>query len=240
MWTRMQMTNLTANGIVSLAAFAGGVVVGFTIASKRASSKWQKIANEEIADVKRQYALRAKPDLSEMATKYENMIQGEGYISPDPDRAENWPDEDEQPIEEPVVVKAKNIFESDDPDTYWDEDEEMHRRETDPGKPYVLTHDEYMLGERDFNQTTLTWYDGDGVLVDEQDMPVEDIEKTVGNENMYRFGHASRDQNVVYIRNERLSLDIEVLKSDGKYSEEVLGFIEHSDKPKIRKFRDYD
>lgn len=132
-------------------------------------------------------------------------------------------------------------FESSDPDTYWNWDEELERREEEPDKPYVITLAEYMAGEKGYEQTCLTYYDGDDVLTDERDTIIEDIEGTVGRVNMLRFGHASDDRNIVYIRNDRISLDFEIAKSDGKYAEEVLGYVEHSDKPRgLRKFRDYD
>jgi hypothetical protein len=68
-------------------------------------------------------------------------------------------------------------------------------------------------------------------------MPIPDVNATVGDGNLDRFGHRSKDPRVVYIRNEKLGIEYEVCKSDGSYAEEVGGFIKHDNRPKIRKFR---
>jgi hypothetical protein len=90
-----------------------------------------------------------------------------------------------------------------------------------------------------YTQTTLTFYSGDNILADEQDSPVYNYESVVGN---LRFGHGSNDSNVVYIRNEKLEAEYEVLLFDGSFEIEVLGYvaeanvIEHS----LTKFRNSD
>src|SRR5690606_9493676 len=114
--------------------------------------------------------------------------------------------EDDEPAGDPT-----HNFESSDPETYWNWDEELERRENEPDKPYVITLEEYMAGEKNYTQTALTYFDGDDVLADERDSIIEDIEATVGRENMLRFGHASNDRNLVYIRNDRIELDFEVV-----------------------------
>lgn len=112
--------------------------------------------------------------------------------------------------------------------------EEIKNR--DPESPYVVSKDEFMENEPDYVQHSIVYYAGDDTLVDERDQPIEEIEATVGTENLSRFGHGSGDKNIVYIRNDRVEADFEVAYSGGNYSEEVLGFIQHSDRP-VRKFR---
>jgi hypothetical protein len=69
----------------------------------------------------------------------------------------------------------------------------------------------------------MTWYSGDNVLVDDKDQPVDNVNKIVGIENLQYFGRWSDQENIVYIRNERLTAMFEVLRSEGKYAIEVLG-----------------
>jgi hypothetical protein len=38
-----------------------------------------------------------------------------------------------------------------------------------------------------------------------------------------RFGHGSKDPNVVYIRNPRLEMEMEILRDPSSYEKEVLG-----------------
>ncbi len=89
-------------------------------------------------------------------------------------------------------------------------------------------------------QVSLTYFDGDDVLVDDRDQPVPDPDDSIGEDHLGRFGVGSKDNNIVYVRNDRLELDFEILRSNGKYAQEVLGFIEHSEHRGVRKFRHDD
>jgi len=91
--------------------------------------------------------------------------------------------------------------------------------------PYVISQELFMNSDTEYEQYTMTWYAGDSTLVNQSDRVVEkkDIDVTVGRANMEKFGEQSGDPNVVYIRSEALEMDFEVVKSDGSYSEEVLG-----------------
>lgn len=104
------------------------------------------------------------------------------------------------------------------PDDDWNYADEMRTRTSDA--PYILNVDEYMEDERDYRQSTLTYYRGDNVLTDELDVPIYNIEKIVGR---LEFGRGSRDPSIVYIRNEQLEAEYEVLLDFGYYQVQVLG-----------------
>src|SRR5690606_39088902 len=77
----------------------------------------------------------------------------------------------------------------------------------------------------DYTKQTLTWWDGDHTLMDESEEIVDDVEKLIGTENIGKFGESDpADPNVVYIRNDNLEIDFEVLREMGKYSVNVAGF----------------
>jgi hypothetical protein len=103
-------------------------------------------------------------------------------------------------------------------DETWDYEVELANRS--PEKPYIIHRDEYFSDEMGYSQTTITWYDGDHILCDEDDAPIYNPEKIVGE---LKFGHGSNDPNVVYIRNEVLGAEYEVLFDGGHYLVEVLG-----------------
>lgn len=147
---------------------------------------------------------------------------------------------DQEKVEVAESIK-KNIFDNTSP-VEDDEDEfdiefESSNRVAD--RPYILSHDEFFENEKDYSQNSLTYFEGDDVLTDEQDTPIRDVHGTIGADNL-RFGYGSKDKNIVYIRNDRLSADFEVCRSFGTFTEEVLGFIEHADKVRPRKFRHED
>jgi len=89
-------------------------------------------------------------------------------------------------------------------------------------EPYIITQEDFLACLKDYEQNTLTYYEGDGVLADDQDQSVEDINTTIGAKG-FKFGYLSEDPNVFYVRNDRLRMEFEVVRSPGKYSVEVLG-----------------
>lgn len=117
------------------------------------------------------------------------------------------------PEEEPTVTAS--VF-SDDDD--WDHDEEVRKRTTT--EPYILHKDEFWAEEKNYTQTTLTYYDGDQILVDQDEAPIYNHDRVTGP---LKFGHGSGDKNVVYIRNDKLKAEYEILFDSGLYTVEVLG-----------------
>lgn len=136
--------------------------------------------------------------------------------------------------ENDMAEVAQNVFLQQATSDEWNQEAEEARRSEEA--PYVISHDEFMENTFEHGQNTLTYYKADDVLADERDQAIEEVESTVGVRNLTRFGHGSRDSNIVYIRNERLELDFEVTLNQGSYAEEVMGF-QHSENPRVRKGR---
>lgn len=80
---------------------------------------------------------------------------------------------------------------------------------------HVITPIEFAENE-DYDTHTLTYY-SDGVLTDEQDNPVDDIDEVVGLESLEIFGMCDTDS--VYVRNDRLKTDYEILLDMRPYSD---------------------
>ena len=119
--------------------------------------------------------------------------------------------------EEDVPIERVNIFDHDDDWNY--EKETMTRT---PGEPYVIHVDEFQGDEMGYDsQSTLTYYEKDGILTDEQNVPIYNPHQVVGE---LKFGHGSNDPNVVYIRNEKMKAEYEVLRDPSSYELEVLGY----------------
>lgn len=131
----------------------------------------------------------------------------------------------------------------------WDYERELKIREENPTKPYILSNEEYLENESGYDQASLTYYEGDNVLSDDQDIPVNDTESLVGDDNLERFGHGSGDPKILYIRNDNTEMEYEIALSTGEYTREVLGLVEvdegdkelkHSMTRTPRKFRERD
>lgn len=82
-----------------------------------------------------------------------------------------------------------------------------------PNKPYIISPEEF--GESgNYTQISLTYY-FDGVLADDEDEIIEDIDDTVGEDFADHFGDYEDDS--VFVRNDRLRCDYEILKDNRSY-----------------------
>lgn len=233
---------------------AVGGTAAYFIGNRILKTKYEKIAEEEIRQAKEYYKVLHKggnyetPEdaVAAVGAKKEEV----NVVEVEASRAHNIyagsEEEDEEEAEPEELVEEKvSIYMQSDADPNFDLEEEL--RERSPEHPYVISQEEFLQSEPGYRQTSITYYAGDGALADEKDEEIPIIDPIVGEENLERFGHGSGDSRVVYIRNEKLSTDFEVLMSDGKYAHEVLG-LEHSDGGfrgrrlinQPRKFKGYD
>ena len=92
----------------------------------------------------------------------------------------------------------------------------------DIGEPYVITFEQFNEEYDRYDKETMTYYAGDDTLADECEGIVDDVNDLVGD-SLSRFGENSEDPDVVYVRNDSLEIDYEIVRSPGLYSEVVLG-----------------
>lgn len=118
---------------------------------------------------------------------------------------------------EEMAVRHHNIFTDRKPTG---EFKPLDRSTRDSARPYIIDLSEYVNNDTLYNNNTLTYFEGDGVLVDDQMIPISNINQVVGNDNL-QFGNGSDDINVVYIRNEELEVDFEIVRTDELFAHEV-------------------
>lgn len=94
----------------------------------------------------------------------------------------------------------------------------------DADYPYVITVDEYMDDCPEFEKQCVSYFEEDDILSDERDIIIDDVESTIGVENLAYFGKYSKDNDIVYIRNERISVDFEVAFHPESYVKLITGF----------------
>lgn len=105
--------------------------------------------------------------------------------------------------------------------------------------PYVIGTGDYYAEADGYTKLVLGYYEGDKVLADEREKPINDVERTVGTDNLKQFGFLSGDKDTVLIRNERLRTDFEIHREEGSYRDIILRqSIPAERKPKPRKMRD--
>ncbi len=251
---------MTQRDEIILAFLCGATVSGVVVAAAldhKYKAKYAQLADDEIESVKDHYRMKEmdlletqkaiasqpKPDLdrivenlgykeaSEAANRESEEIT-ESYKKVMADRAEE--------LEEREAEEEENAFAlATQPE--WNYDKEVAAR---IGKfPYVMHFEEYQQSECS-HQVTITYFEGDDVLVDESDEVISKKDEVVGMDNLGKFGYGSNDPNVVYVRNPQLDVEYEILLHKGHYAKEILGLneepnLEHSAIPRRRmKFDD--
>lgn len=91
--------------------------------------------------------------------------------------------------------------------------------------PYVIAPEEF--GElEDYDRESLTYY-ADGVLTDDQDSIIEDVDNLIGKDSLTHFGEYEDDS--VFVRNDRFRCDYEILMDIRDYSDAKETFLTPSD-----------
>ena len=90
-------------------------------------------------------------------------------------------------------------------------------------RPYVISDEQFNEENDHFDKISLTYYEDNCILADEGDEIVTDIDGTVGRENLDKFGELSDDPEVVYVRNEKIAVDYEIIRLSKSYSDTVMG-----------------
>lgn len=248
-----------AQQIVILATTAGvsavvaGVVVG-KIVAKRQALKYEDIITHEVNEARAFYQRINKPPMEKVAAErlgdsIEEEVE-EGRLTQIKEAAEalqgykgvmgkvpyDRPEIIPVQVEPPPTVQVTNVFVEGQAMNRDDFDYEAEIAQRSEDNPYIISYDEFVQGEKDYEQASLRWYEGDDTLTDDKDVPIPatNVDEIVGDENLQKFGHGSRDPRIVYVRNDKMETDFEVAKNDSSFQAAVLGF-QHSDRPGSRK-----
>jgi hypothetical protein len=212
------LNNAIKNALLLTSGLAIGGVAGYFATKKMLEVKFENELSEQISEVKEYYKLLRKED--EFSTpetvptvNYEKIIKEYSQET----------DEEETDVDEPESVEEVEYT------------EEVEERNTD--LPYIISVEEFMLDRPNYDKNTVTYFDVDDVLCDEREQVIPDVENMVGNEAFTKFGEKSGDTKVVYVRNEKLEMDFEIILDTRSYSEVVLGF---KDDEEVRRMREDD
>ena len=170
--------------------FVAGAAIGSVVTLKFFEEKYKRIADEEIESVKETFEKALEKEINEDENVEETPVKV-ATVSHTPDK--------------PTIVDYAAMTRDMGYDTETDEDD----------GPRVIIPDAFGMNE-DYDNVSLL-YHADGYLTNERNVLVDDIENTVGFECLNTFGEYEDD--AVYVRNDKLKTDYEILRVDSNYSD---------------------
>lgn len=188
--------NYTLNNII---VFAAGAAVGAFVTWRILEARCEQKIRDEVAEVKERFCIEKAPK-----EEVEEFIEEDvPWVDDEPETDVNL---DMNKYKEQIAdLKYVNYSDLDS----------MSNPNNEP--PVIITPEEF--GEIDEYDTATYTYYADGVLTDDMDEPVEDIEDVIGLEALDHFGEY--ENNAIHVRNHDRQCDYEVLRDLRRYSEEV-------------------
>lgn len=174
--------------ITNVIIFAAGLTIGSLISWKMLESKYKKIAQEEIDSVKEVFSKRQKIPVEKSEKKVPNAPR----------------------VDNSMVIEYEKIVS----DTGYSKSEDKKGGNVMVDRPYVITPNEF--GEfYDYDTESLTYY-ADGVVTDDFNNVIDDIDNIIGEDSLNHFGEYEDDS--VFVRNDALKTDYEILMDEREYS----------------------
>lgn len=171
--------------------FIFGAAIGAAAAWKLTKTKYEAIANEEIASVKKAY------HISDNST-----VTYKDYPNPD-----IFPIKDETTYSD--IIKSEKYTANSEPEP------KKEIKYEDYPRPYIISPADFSENF-EYDTVDITYY-ADGVLCDENNEPLEDIKNTIGEDAVEHIGEFTPD--AAYVRNERLKCDYEILRDERNYAD---------------------
>lgn len=122
---------------------------------------------------------------------------------------------DSRTVDKPSIAEYAARLQKEGYVNYSDMQDKKQKQENAIDRPYVIQPSDF--GEfDDYEKISLT-YTADGVLLDDMNEIVDDIEETVGEDSLEHFGEYEDDS--VYVRNDAKKCDYEILLDQRNYQE---------------------
>lgn len=185
------------NTLSKFLVFAFGAVVGSVVTWKVLDTKYKKIMDEEAESFRRA-----------ISERYSDEEECEEEIDENQMTIDDYDGDDLVDFREYTKIVKNESY------TNYS-DIGKGSSESNESKPYVITPEEF--ADIDEYDTETLFYHKDKILADTNGNLIEDVEGTVGHESLTTFGKYEDDS--VFVRNDRLKTDFEVLLDERRYSD---------------------
>ena len=180
------------NSTVGILAFVAGAAAGAVVAWKLLKTKYEQIAQEEIDSVKEVFSERL------------DELKGKAEGDEDDSDEGSDPRQDSSDMKEYSAI-IKNAG-------YNNEKGEAKKMSID--RPFVISPEEF--DDSDYEKESLNYY-VDGVVADDFDNVINDVDSLIGEDSLDCFGEYEED--TVYVQNDELQTVFEICRDARKYSD---------------------
>lgn len=181
--------------------FVAGAAIGSVVTWKLTKTKYEQIAQEEIDSVKEVFSKKTFEPITQEPEEPESKNFETELTRNKPDLRE-------------YAARIVNLGYTDYAGTGYDP---TNTEGNEMSKPYVIPPENY--GDiDDYELINLTYY-ADGVLADDEDNIIEDVDGLIGSGSLDTFGEFQDDS--VFVRNDELEQDIEIVRDLRKFSDVV-------------------
>lgn len=186
--------------------FVSGAAIGSLVTWQVVKRKYEAIIQEEIDSVKEVYSKK------HVDTPVEEVKEDRNEVArAKADEAKEKP----SVLEYAAKLQEHGYTNYSNPASVQEEAEEEEKEDVIVDRPYVISPDEFATLD-DYDVVSLTYYQ-DNIVADIDDEIVEDLEETIGIESLNHFGEFEDDS--VFVRNDRLKIDYEILLDQRTYVE---------------------
>lgn len=189
------------NGLKYFVVFSLGAAAGIAVSWKILEEKYKKISQEEIDSVKEWYS---------------NKKNDEQVVTIEPDQEPEYEKDDDNR----TSTGYYPIRSSDEYHTLtkkYNNEQKGGSKTMASIKPYVIPPEDF--GELDGYETISLTYYADGVLADDMDERITNVDDIIGSESLKHFGEYEDDS--VFVRNDELLTDYEILFDTRDYEDVV-------------------
>lgn len=202
----------------SIITFATGAILGSLVTWKCLEKKYKQIAQEEIDSMREYYRNKdftvkdiVKAAVDEGLNVDISMVDREKYLDSESERCEKLRKE----------VTTGESIDIPIPQEYADLTSQYTSKEVNPmeDRPYVISPEEY--GDIDGYECISLNYYADGVVADDSDNIIENVEYVIGEDSLDHFGEYEED--CVFVRNDTTRCDYEILRDTRNFEDIMNG-----------------
>ena len=191
----------------TIVIFTSGAALGSFVTWAAVRNRYKRIADEEIKSVKAAYKFEPITD---------EDIEQANTVTEEIESVIKYPKREKQ-TEKPEPIDYTKYYRHSVTSIPFEKEDENEKQMDD--KPYIIEPEEFGQLD-DYMDIGLTYY-ADGVLADDGDDIVDDIDGTVGIDNLKTFNEFNADS--ICVRNDSRKVDYDISRDLRTYKE-VTGF----------------